>query len=742
MNGDFYALNASTGDLVWNYTTTGAVYSSPAVADGKVFVGSEDSVAVSNTLIVNEGIVYALNATNGAVVWNYTVLCVMGSSLAVAAGLVFVCSGEQVIALNESTGALVWHYATGFYVESSPAVVDGVVYVGSGDKSVYAVNATTGKKVWNYTTGSEVDSSPAVVDGMVFVTSDDNMTYGLNATNGAVVWKYRTGGEDWPSSPAVAAGLVFVGSEDKKVYALNATNGRLVWNYTTGSMISSSPAVASDIVFVGSDDGSFYALNESTGAFIWSYRTGGGALSSPAVADGKVYVGSENSRVYAFGPSHATGIIYINSDGSMSSPVPANITTTNNVTYTFTGNNSLPIIVNRSNIIINGMGHTLRGNGSDSSMGFSLSGVSNVTIENTTITNSGLGIGIYSSSGNVVSGNNVTANGADGIWLYYSSDNNTLSGNNVTANSWYGIDLVSSYDNVLSDNNVTANSWYGIDLYLSSGNVLSGNNVMANGFGIYLESSSDNNTLSGNNVTANGRYGISVYSSSGNTIFHNDFINNTQQTNVFSSTNTWDDDYPSGGNYWSDYRTRYPNAAENDSSGIWNASYVIDASNIDRYPLMGQFHAFGVGTWNGTAYSVDTVSNSTITNVSFNATAKALTFNVTGPSSAVGFCRIAIPRALMWCGNETQWAVVMEGNIGSLLVLFHPHLSIMTDANYTYIYFAYAYNTPKVLITSTNAIPEFQPLVLLPLLMMMTLLTAIASKKKRKVVHITKSAKE
>lgn len=64
------------------------------------------------------------------------------------------------------------------------------------------------------------------------------------------------------------------------------------------------------------------------------------------------------------------------------------------------------------------------------------------------------------------------------------------------------------------------------------------------------------------------------------------------------------------------------------------------------YPLMGPFHTFNVGTWNGVAYSVDTVSNSTITNLNFNPYATpypTLSFNVTGMSGTVGFCRVAIP---------------------------------------------------------------------------------------------------
>jgi len=66
-------------------------------------------------------------------------------------------------------------------------------------------------------------------------------------------------------------------------------------------------------------------------------------------------------------------------------------------------------------------------------------------------------------------------------------------------------------------------------------------------------------------------------------------MNNTQQVQSDGLPNTWDNGYPSGGNYWSDYQTRYPNAAEIDSSGIWNTPYVIDSNNTDYYPLMGPY---------------------------------------------------------------------------------------------------------------------------------------------------------
>ena len=63
----------------------------------------------------------------------------MQSSPAVANGVVYIGSGDyNVYALNASTGVKLWSYATGAGVYSSPAVANGVVYVGSLDNNVYA----------------------------------------------------------------------------------------------------------------------------------------------------------------------------------------------------------------------------------------------------------------------------------------------------------------------------------------------------------------------------------------------------------------------------------------------------------------------------------------------------------------------------------------------------------------------------------------------------------------------------
>ena len=128
----------------------------------------------------------------------------------------------------------------------------------------------------------------------------------------------------------------------------------------------------------------------------------------------------------------------------------------------------------------------------------------------------------------------------------------------------YGLDLFQSYDNVLSNNTAT-NNRYGIAMFYSSGNLLSNNNV------------------------TNNQYGIQLLYSSNNTIYHN-VLDNTNQTIVGASTNTWDNGYPSGGNHWSDYTEvdLYWGAYQNLTGidGIGDTPYIIDLNNTDRYPLM------------------------------------------------------------------------------------------------------------------------------------------------------------
>ena len=146
------------------------------------------------------------------------------SSPAVANGVVYVGSeDDNVYALNASTGAKLWSYTPpATLCTSSPAVANGVVYVGSQDGNVYALNASTGAMLWSYTTGGHRGFLARRGEWSGLYWLDDHNVYALNASTGAKLWSYATGNYCVLSSPAVANGVVYVGSWDNNVYALNA----------------------------------------------------------------------------------------------------------------------------------------------------------------------------------------------------------------------------------------------------------------------------------------------------------------------------------------------------------------------------------------------------------------------------------------------------------------------------------------------------------------------------------------
>jgi len=175
----------------------------------------------------------------------------------------------------------------------------------------------------------------------------------------------------------------------------------------------------------------------------------------------------------------------------------------NNITYVFSADMNDSIVVEKSNIIVDGNGQTLNGSGS-LIYGFNLTSVSNVTIKNLNILEFGYAMWLEGASQCVIS-NNTCTNNEGGIWLV-SSTENTVS----------GMPIIGSVEAVALDS--------------SSGNNITGNNIMDSYYqGVYVRNNSAGNMISGNNI-----------------------INNTNQVVVeLGYANNWDDGFE--GNYWRNY---------------------------------------------------------------------------------------------------------------------------------------------------------------------------------------------
>jgi len=342
------------------------------------------------------------------------------------------------------------------------------------------------------------------------------------------------------------------------------------------------------------------------------------------------------------------------------------------------------------------------------------------SITNNIITKNAIGVYINSVGSNVTK--NTITNNRHGTSLYASSKV-TVKSNNITSND-IGISLTTgSFNNLIANNNITYHiDYHGITLSDSNNNTLIGNHVINNAHGIAI-SNSFNNLIIKNTIAKNTILGIELANSNNNTLYHNNFINNKKHIVTDNkSTNIWDNGYPSGGNYWSNYANidehSGPNQNQPSSDGIWDNPYIINENNTDSYPLTGMFYSYGTSS----GHEVHIVSNSTIEDFryfTFNQTIRLYVSN-SSATQTYGFCRVCIPHALMDVDNIS---VVIDDGLTPVL---HANYMLYDNGTHRWIYFAYPHSKHEIII-----IPELTSSLILPLLIVITLLTVMLHKKSK-----------
>jgi polyvinyl alcohol dehydrogenase (cytochrome) len=351
-DANVYALDALTGALKWKHSIgdpdsngEGAhVWSSPAVFDGKVYVGKSshrDAPCV-------HGAVIALDAGTGAEVWRFDPLpericgtdtqksCTTNADCSGSSCVPFlVCradSGDQAQNLLCASDADCTAPATcqpplGGGVTSSAAIDAGrgAVYVDLGDcvgngsngfaNSLVALDAESGALRWAFSpipSGNLGDldfiASPNLftIPGgttsrdVVGVGSKNGVYYTVDRDTGAPVWQQAVvaGGEAGGFSPStgVAFGKVYAGTftGPPYIFALDATTGAVAWQCpeTECNEFSFGPAgIAAGVYFVGDSSRQLRAFDAATGALLRKLDLGGNITSGPAVVNDMVYVG-------------------------------------------------------------------------------------------------------------------------------------------------------------------------------------------------------------------------------------------------------------------------------------------------------------------------------------------------------------------------------------------------------------------------------------------------------------------
>lgn len=318
-----YCLNLLDGSLFWTFEARAAIFSSPAVSDGRVYFGEGLHQSRKCRL-------YCLDLATGRVIWSFQTASHTESSPAVHEGKVYFGAGEDgVYCCDARDGRLLWNVREA-HVDGAPLVVGDRVYFGSGygTTGVFCVRAADGRVLWRHELPGASWGAPAFQDGRLFV-GVGNGTFNesadrpagqvrcLDAASGRELWRFTQTADAVLTSVAVSEGHAVFGSRDGRCYAVDPQTGGLLWRAEVGAPILSSPAVAGGRVFLGADDGKLRCLMLENGREIWAFDTSDDVLpfgdadarvqSSPALARGRVLFGASNGTVYCLGTDPASG---------------------------------------------------------------------------------------------------------------------------------------------------------------------------------------------------------------------------------------------------------------------------------------------------------------------------------------------------------------------------------------------------------------------------------------------------
>ena len=192
--GDVWAFDSNHGRVVWHrHIAHGAIKGALAYAGGHLFVGAYD------------GHVYCLSRT-GRVLWRGSAQPRLfgGSDFystpAVAYGRVYIGSTDgKMYAFGAASGHRLWSHSTGGYVYASPAIWRQRVLVGSYSGTFYALDAGTGEPRWTFKAGGPISGSATVVGHVVYFATlqekhlKNGRTYALDARTGKLLWTFPDG---------------------------------------------------------------------------------------------------------------------------------------------------------------------------------------------------------------------------------------------------------------------------------------------------------------------------------------------------------------------------------------------------------------------------------------------------------------------------------------------------------------------------------------------------------------------
>jgi outer membrane protein assembly factor BamB len=300
---------------LWSRDLGSPTWAPPVVADGLVYVGTQD------------GKFHAVRSSDGTAIWTWSgPNRIDGRAIVSGDALYFVDGKNDLVCLNRTGGGLRWRSA--LYDEALagkplpanptfnrrtaiPLLLDGTVYCGSADGGLHALDAATGAKLWRHDAKAPVFSGVAWhgADTLMFGTMDGSVVLFDRRTRQETLRAKVGGGV--VTTPVVAGGRLIVGSRDYFLYGLDPADGSVAWKFSYWfSWIESTPVLADGLIYVGASDyRRVTAFDPATGRVVWGTDVRGMAWGSPVVTADTVFIGTAAQNLPGTALEHTGGIV-------------------------------------------------------------------------------------------------------------------------------------------------------------------------------------------------------------------------------------------------------------------------------------------------------------------------------------------------------------------------------------------------------------------------------------------------
>jgi len=306
--GNFYAINKTTGQLLWSYDIRKdgkqqSFHGDPLVTGDLILIGTDRSCDPEGV-----GHVYAFERDSGKVRWKYRSTSVPTDIVQINSSVYFGSFQDKWSSIDLKSGSLNWNFSTGAANQEcdppkAPVTSGNRLFIAGLDGVIYSLDASSGRVSWKRKLPAAPSTGLALRDKTIYVGTNDQRLYRLNAETGAVISELAI--EAKPVGRLAFADdslLLFLQNASERVGYIISVDSNLTsvrWKQRSSpDWASERPHLWKDLVLAGNCRGEMTAFRASDGERQWNLSLKG-CIRSIGSSGNMLFVGVQEGTIYA-----------------------------------------------------------------------------------------------------------------------------------------------------------------------------------------------------------------------------------------------------------------------------------------------------------------------------------------------------------------------------------------------------------------------------------------------------------